>query len=103
MPLMSRSDASTFCTRSLNTTVIFVRLVTIVNAGGNCVEMVGAMVFVGGIVITTVMGAEVAVRPLAPETIADKMFVPNGASQPTLNGAATSLLKAWPLARNCTF
>src|SRR5258705_9458736 len=99
---MSRSDASTFWTYSLNVAERLVRFVTVEPSSGNCVVILGAITFVGGMVIVTVTTAEVPDAPFASKAIAVSKLVPNGALQIAEYGAESSWPNPSPLARNCT-
>ena len=78
-PLMSRSPASTFNTRSLKMTRRLVRFVTVSPASGVCVATVGAITFVGGMVTTTTTGGDVPRAPWSSMAITVRTLVPNGA------------------------
>src|SRR5882762_9634253 len=99
---MSRSEASTFWTYSLNVAVMLIRFVTTEPANGNCVVILGAITFVGGMVIVTVTTAEVPDAPFASNAIAVSKLVPNGAVQIAAYGAESSWPNRSPLARNRT-
>ena len=87
-----------FCTYSLNVTVMVVRLVTVESAIGNCLEIVGAITFVGGIVIVTVDTGEVPRTPFASVATAVRRFVPNGAVHTAVYGGVASLPNSTPFA-----
>src|SRR5436190_18722643 len=99
---MSRSEASTFWTYSLNVAVRLVRFVTVEPASGNCAVILGEITFVGGMVIVTVTMAEVPDTPFASKAIAVSKLVPNGAFQIAKYGTESSWPNSSPLARNCT-